>query len=90
MKLAQLKHLWYSEEFQIFLRSSNPDIDKAIKNIPTQTNDQLIKKYEDKFNRLSGKDINTTILAKITSFSNFAKKAYPMLSNFKEMVQNFL
>lgn len=52
IKLSHLKHLWYSEEFQIFLRSTNPEIDKvrnplsqAIKSIPQQTNDQLIKKY---------------------------------------------
>jgi hypothetical protein len=63
---------------------------QAIKSIPQQTNDQLIKKYEETFSRLSGKEINTTIMAKISSFSSFIKKALPMLANFKEMIQNFL
>ena len=28
-KLAHLKHLWYSEENDIFIRSTNPDIEKV-------------------------------------------------------------
>jgi hypothetical protein len=63
---------------------------QAIKTIPQQTNDQLINKYDQTFNRLSGKDINTTIVAKISSFSTFVKKALLMLANLKDMIQNFL
>lgn len=29
-KIAITRYLWYSDEFQIFVRSSNPDIEKVI------------------------------------------------------------
>ena len=28
-KLSHLKHLWYSDEFDVFIRSSNPDTEKV-------------------------------------------------------------
>ena len=31
-QMAQLPHLYYSEEFKIFLRQTNVDVEKVIKN----------------------------------------------------------
>lgn len=33
-KIGELKHLWYSEEFQIFVRGTNPDIEKVLAKLP--------------------------------------------------------
>jgi len=96
-KLAKLKHLWYAEEFQVFLRTTNQDVEKvvdspmqSIKAIPQQSNDQLMRKYEEKFTKLPGKEANSTTISKIASFATFIKRALPMLSNFKDMIVNFL
>jgi hypothetical protein len=29
LKLSQLKHLWYAEEFQVFLRTNSHDVEKV-------------------------------------------------------------
>lgn len=89
-KMKTLKFLWYSEEFKVFLRSLNPDIEKALEKLPKQTYEELIHKYEQKFSVLSGKEINNELVAKINSFVIFLKKIGPMFENFKKMIKNMI
>lgn len=50
-KIASTKYLWYSEEFQVFLKQSG-DVEKvaylimqALAQVPKVTNDEIINKY---------------------------------------------
>jgi len=82
--------LWYSEEVRIFLRSTNPDIERALLSLPRQNHEDLIQKYEQTFKKLSGKEINTELILKITTFSTFLRRIGPMLENFKTMAKNMI
>lgn len=86
---AVLKHLHYSQEYQIFIRaSSGADIEKALKTLPSLTNEALLEKYQKEFNYLSGKELNTDLIVRINTFGQFLKKVKGMLKNFKQMAKN--
>lgn len=87
--LTKMKHLWYSEEWKIFLRSTT-DLEKTLNSLPKQTHDQVIEKYGESFNQLSGKEINTELIVKINSFSQYLKKIVPMLTNYQTMASNLV
>ena len=87
LKVAELPHLFYSDEFKLFTRSSNIDLEKALNALPEVNPEELIKKYELNFSQLSGKEINTEIVLKITSFQNYAKKIASMLTNFRDIAK---
>lgn len=42
--------------------------------LPRISYDTLIKKYEEKFSFLSGKEINTDVIVNISNFTNYIKK----------------
>ncbi|CAD8144880.1 unnamed protein product [Paramecium pentaurelia] len=86
-KIATLKYLWYSEEFQIFLKTPG-EIEKALLSIPKITNDEIINKYQETFSELSGREINREIIQKINDFKAFIKKVQPMVQNFKQIAKN--
>ena len=79
LQLAQLTHLYYSEEFRLFLRQTNIDLEKALNSLPEQTYEELIQKYQVNFKQLSGKEINTELVLKINSFQTYLKKIGVML-----------
>lgn len=89
-KLSKLPTLWYSEEVAIFLRASTNDIESALATLPKLTYDYLIKKYEISFSQLSGKEINTDVIIKISQFLNYLKKMAPILENYKSMAKNMI
>lgn len=55
-KLANLKYLYYSAEFQVFLRGAkhNTDLEKELKALGEQSYVDLIEKYAKVFHNLNG------------------------------------
>lgn len=88
-QIAKLKHLHYSQEYQVFVRaSSGSDIEKALKALPSLSHEALLEKYQKEFSYLSGKEINTDLVVRINTFGQFLKKVKGMLKNFKQMAKN--
>lgn len=48
-KISTLPHLYYGEEFQIFLRSSEIEVTKSLEKLKRDSFDVLLKKYQDSF-----------------------------------------
>ncbi|EAS02031.1 PX-SNX8-Mvp1p-like protein (macronuclear) [Tetrahymena thermophila SB210] len=90
VKITELKHLWYSEEFQLFIRGTQSDVEKSLSKLPAQNNQELIQKYSNAFMYLSGKEINPSIEGKIDSFTQYLKKIGSLLTNYKEFAKNTL
>ncbi|CAD8056925.1 unnamed protein product [Paramecium sonneborni] len=86
-KIATLKYLWYSEEFQVFLKTPG-EIEKALLSVPKITNEEIINKYQDAFSDLSGREINREIIQKINDFKAYIQKISPMVQNFKQIAKN--
>ena len=55
-KLSNLKYLYYSMEFQLFLRGAknNSDLEKLFKGLAEQKYEELIEKYAKIFQNLNG------------------------------------
>ena len=53
-KMTELPHLFYSEEFKLFLRSSTDNIEKLITGLLKQSYDDILQKYQVAFKMLSG------------------------------------
>lgn len=85
--LAKLKHLFYSEEFNIFIRSSATEVEKAFNGLPKLTSEELISKYHKNFSFLAGKEINTDLILKLTTFHQYLKKSKEILENLKTMAK---
>lgn len=51
--MIELPHLYYSKEFQIFLKNSNFEIEKIIATLPKQSYQDIIQKYQINFKILS-------------------------------------
>lgn len=83
-QMAKLTHLYYSDEFKIFLRQPSSDVEKALNCMAEQTAEELIQKYQNNFKQLSGKEINTELVLKINSFQNYLKKIGTMLTVIKK------
>lgn len=64
-------------------------MEKALHNYTKMSSyDDLIAKYQKTFKQLSGKEINTDLVLKITAFQKYLSKISVMLKNFKEMTKN--
>lgn len=55
-KISQISYLYYSKEFQLFLRGNknNADLEKVLKNLPAENFDEVLKKYSEAFAELEG------------------------------------
>lgn len=53
-KVGMTSYLWHSDEFQIFVRSTTADIEKALSQVPRISNEEIIEKYQSTFQELSG------------------------------------
>lgn len=74
IKLAERKYLYYSPEGMIFFRSKSQDIELLFNQIPKIQTKNIIDNYKKTFAYLSGKEINTELILKITGFKNFLEK----------------
>lgn len=52
--MVELPHLYYSEEFKIFLKNPNVEIEKTIAALPKQSYEDILQKYQINFKILSG------------------------------------
>lgn len=86
-QVADIPYLYYSEEFQIFLRSNNPDIEKALNTLAKPSSEDIISKYSVTFSQLSGKELNNETVSKILQFYAFLKKAEVTFKNFKKIAK---
>ena len=80
-KVAKLKHLWYSKEFQLFIKKFRSRyikgiflIMQALKSLAAQTEDELQKKYDEVITKLSGKEIQYHGSSQDFGFSPFTLK----------------
>ncbi|CAD8166047.1 unnamed protein product [Paramecium octaurelia] len=74
MKMMQIKHLYYSEEFyDIFLRSTNPDINKQISQIPKQNVFAYTDRYKQAFQINEIKEISPEMIKKMSGVQSFLK-----------------
>ena len=53
-KMAELPHLYYSDEFKLFLKNPNVEIEKAVGALPKQSYEDILQKYQNNFKMLSG------------------------------------
>lgn len=53
-KMALRPHLYYSEEFQAFLRSEEKNLSDTFEKWPQPTADSIINRYKDIFSVLAG------------------------------------
>jgi len=83
--VSRIIFLHYSEEFQLFIRSASPDIEKQLNNIPKLKPIELIEKYSTTFSYLADKEINSKTVPKIFVFRMmYLTKLREKLSSFKK------
>ena len=79
-KIASLPHIYYGEEFQIFLRSSEAEVTKILEKFKREPYDLLLKKYHEAFNDcLDGEKRLSDNLEKANAFEQFIKTNRPIV-----------
>lgn len=55
-KVSQLNFLYYSKEFQMFLRGfkNNADLEKSLKTLPSESYQEVLRKYSQRFPEING------------------------------------
>lgn len=85
--IANLKYLYNSDEFKLFITPHINDVEKALGNLPKQTYEDLLEKYSKNFQ--FDPEINGDIIGvHIDEFENYIKKVRGMYLNFSEMSKN--
>lgn len=85
--IANLKYLYNSDEFKIFIAVHIIDVEKALNSLPKQNNEDVLEKYRKNFefdNEVKGEIIGVHI----DEFETYIKKVKGMYSNFSEMAKN--
>ncbi|CAD8084704.1 unnamed protein product [Paramecium primaurelia] len=89
MKMMQIKHLYYSEEFyDIFLRSTNPDINKQIAQIPKQNVFAYTERYKQAFQINEIKEITPEMIKKMSGVQSFLKLSQASLTKLLEQAKS--
>lgn len=79
-KVASLSHIYYGEEFQVFIRSSDVDVTKSLEKFKREPFDMLLKKYHEAFNDcLSGEKRLADNLERVNAFEQFIKTSRPIV-----------
>jgi len=86
-KISEISYLYYSEEFQIFLRSTNNDVEKALAPLQIVVYEEIIAKYSQCFKHLAGRELNSDATLKLATFTGFLKKAASMFESFKAIAK---
>lgn len=60
--VAKLEYLFYSIEFQLFIRHKDADISKKLVLLEDCTVIDIIEKYKGQFYKLAGQEVNTEII----------------------------
>ncbi|CAD8098919.1 unnamed protein product [Paramecium sonneborni] len=89
MKIMQIKHLYYSEEFyEIFLRSTNPDINKQIAQIPKQNVFAYTERYKQAFQINEIKEISPEMIKKMSGVQSFLKLSQNSLTKLLDQAKS--
>lgn len=90
-RLSKIEYLYYSDEFQLFLRDPEEDITDRLKKSAPPPTFEIIEKLEMTFSdKLEGKEINSNVIEKITSFAEKLKKHNTELKGFKEYAKKLV
>lgn len=85
--IANLKYLYNSDEFKLFIAPHIMDVEKALNNLPKQSNEDVLEKYRKNFEfdpEVKGEMVGVHI----DEFENYIKKVKGMYMNFSEMARN--
>ncbi|EAS00357.2 PX-SNX8-Mvp1p-like protein (macronuclear) [Tetrahymena thermophila SB210] len=86
-QMARLKHLFYSEEFQQFLRSKDSDVSKHLSTLKKVTTSDIIDKYQLTFPEICEQPLQSDLDIKINSWTGFLKRAIGGLKNYKDQLK---
>ena len=85
-EITGLKYIYYSAEFQLFLRFTGTELEKSLNTFTKVEVLDLLTKYQHTFSFLSGvnfclfqKEIDTELIVKISNFHEFIQKSKVML-----------
>jgi len=83
-KMGEIEYLQNSEEYQAFLKKSG-DFDKIIAPYTKINYEEIVSKFSIAFSHLSGKELNSETIAKISGFKSFLTKISGIFEGFKKM-----
>jgi len=89
-KIAELPYLHYYAGYQEFLRSKNPNIEKALAPFAKQDYEEVINRYIDTFHQLGGKEYSAAVIKKISDFKTFLQKMKSMSSGLKKYARSMV
>lgn len=85
MKMTQIRHLYYSEEFAtVFLRSLNPDIAKQLSSMPKPNVQSQIAKYKKTFDVQEIIEPPPETIGKMNSVQSFMRRSQTVLIKLYE------
>ncbi len=86
--ISNQENIYYSEEFQLFIRSSAQNFEKALDQLPRLSFSGLLSRLQAAFPDLVHKETSTETELKISQFAMFVKKIKSQLGQFRDMAKS--
>jgi len=88
-RMAEIPYLHYSEEYQIFIKSSRNDFDQEIQKYENVTYQNILERYNEHFGDISSKEVNCDTITKIADFRITLQKVLQHFTRSKEAAHKF-
>eukprot|EP00331_Platyophrya_macrostoma_P027895 CAMPEP_0176452576 /NCGR_PEP_ID=MMETSP0127-20121128/28628_1 /TAXON_ID=938130 /ORGANISM="Platyophrya macrostoma, Strain WH" /LENGTH=432 /DNA_ID=CAMNT_0017841077 /DNA_START=19 /DNA_END=1313 /DNA_ORIENTATION=- len=88
IRVSEMPHLYYSEEFQIFLKNPTQDLEKAFTSAKKVTTQEIVEKYQQLYPELAQKEVTSEHSTIIMNFQMSLIKMLAYFENFKKMSEN--
>jgi len=86
-KIAEIPHLHYFDAYQEFIRSKNPNIEKALAPFSKVDYEEIINRYASTFSQLAEKEYNIGIVRGIVDFKTFLKKIQGQVDTYRKFAR---
>jgi hypothetical protein len=83
--ITAISYLHYSEEYQLFIKTTSGDIEKLLLAYSKTIAEELISRYAVFSTTLAGKELNNEVMMRITNFRMLITKGKGYLENFRKI-----
>jgi len=89
-KLSEIPYLYYSPEFQMFLRSTSSDVSVELVRFPRADYVEIMSRLDANFGEILQKHVSSDELDKIDSFKQYLSETLPSFKRYKKNLKDIV
>jgi hypothetical protein len=89
-KLSEIPYLYYSPEFQLFLKSTSPDVSVELVRFPRADYVEIMSRLDANFGEIIQKELVSGELEKIDNFKLYLSETLPPFKRYKKILKDIV